>query len=58
MNAITKDSNSFVEFVSRMYYDNCDERMAYGMKPYPTAKSYLKKNRMYLEREYKAIKKT
>ena len=36
-------ADSFVGFVSQMYYENCDERMAYGQKPYPTADEYLEK---------------
>ena len=49
-------ADSFVGFVSQMYYENCDERMAYGQKPYPTADENLEKNREWLENEYKTMK--
>ena len=56
VNNIKTKANSFVDFVSQMYYENCDERVAFGQEPYASVKVYLEKNKMFLEREYKKIK--
>ena len=52
-----KDTRSFLDFVRYMYSENCRERFEFGLKPYPTAKAYLRKNRNFLESLYKEKKK-
>ena len=49
---------SFITWVAYMYQENCREREAFGDKPFPSAKAYLKKNKGFLEREYKKKKNT
>jgi len=44
---------SFISWVAYMFRENCKERMDYGDEPYPSAEAYLKKNKAYLEKEYK-----
>ena len=48
---------SFITWVAYMYQENCAERFEHGQKEYPSAKAYLKKHRMWLEQEYKNLKK-
>jgi len=47
---------SFITWVAYMYQENCREREAFGQKPFESAKAYLKKNRGFLEREYRKKK--
>ena len=56
VNNIKTKPGSFDDFVSQMYYENCDERLAFGQKPYASLKVYLEKNQTWLEEKYRKIK--
>ncbi len=48
--------NSFGDFVSFMYVENTVERRAWGVKPFKSAETYLKKNKKFLKKIYKEQK--
>tara|TARA_Y100000296_G_C5127134_1_gene233486 strand:- start:23 stop:190 length:168 start_codon:yes stop_codon:yes gene_type:complete len=51
---LTKDTN-FLNFITKMFYENCLERSLYGEEEYPNADAYYKKNEKFLKQEYNKL---
>ena len=47
-----KQKPEFKQFVSTMYYENCEEREAYLQKPYADVKEYLRHAQDFLVRTF------
>lgn len=51
---MTKDTN-FLNFITKMFYENCIERSQYGEEEYPNVETYYKKNKEFLKQQYNKL---
>ena len=49
------ERHNFLNFITKMFYENCLERSLYGEEEYPNADAYYKKNEKFLKQEYNKL---